>query len=301
MGRIAFICSLVALIAGAAAGSPAAARVGPEIAYSTQTEVFLVNRDGSGKVRLYRSKSNNFISSVALKPGGGTIAFVEDWTLKFLDYNSAGQPVGTVRTILPSCYRLTDVHYHPDGNSVSYREVCGENGVVKRVTVPATSSDAPVPVTLLTQASFLDLGPWDPSGNSFVYSYYTDTQVEVRRHYIDGTPNPAEPIATASGSTQIRYPDVSNSGTKMLVSDTPLAAGCCPGPGYTSELDAFSGAVLRSNFITGRKARYSPDDSRIVFIFYKSYNERYLQYLDVDGQLKRIGGKGIYWSVDWGN
>ncbi|HVL77283.1 MAG TPA: hypothetical protein VM406_14810 [Noviherbaspirillum sp.] len=281
-----------------ATSASAWARIGPEIAYSTQTEVYLVNADGSGKVRLHRSKSNDFISSVALKPGGGTIAFVENWTLKFLDYNSAGQPVGTIRTIRPSCYRLADVHFHPDGNSVLYWEVCGNDGVVKRVAVPTSANPNPLPETLFTVTDLQELGHWEPGGNSFLYTVLTPTSIELRRRYTDGTADPANPIA--SSTHHIKYPEVSGSGDRILISDSPLAAGAYPGPGYTSEIDS-SGSVVRPNFISGRMGRYAPgNDPRIVFIFQKSYNERYLQYLDGSGQVRRIGGKGVYVSVDWG-
>ena len=283
-----------------ASSGPALARVGPEIAYSTATELYLVNPDGSGKIRLYRSKSNDFISSVALKPGGGTIAFVENWALKFLDYSSSGQLLGAVRVIKPDCFRLADVHFHPNAQSVIYRDLCGGEGKVKQVAVPASATDRPVPTVLFNDSRIQDLGPMAADGGSFVYTLTTPTRMELRRHYIDGTPDSADPLAVAS-ATQVRYPDISHDGAKVLFSDSALAAAAWPGPGYTSEIDSTSGAPIRTNFISGRLARYAPGDNRIIFIAYQSYNERYLRYLDQNGLVKQIGGKGVYWSVDWGD
>jgi len=283
-----------------ATSAPALSRVGPEIAFSTSTEVYLVNPDGSGKVRLYRAKSNNFISSVALKPGGGSIAFVENWVLKFLDYNGAGQPVGTVRTIKPDCYRLADAHYNPDGQRVIYRDLCGGHGKVKQVTVPVSATDSPIPTVLFDDSRIQDLGPMAPDGRSFIYTLVTDTQMELRRHYIDGSSDPSDPLATAS-ATQVRYPDISNDGARILFSNSALAAGAWPGPGYTSEINSTSGAATRTNFIAGRWARYAPNDPRIVYIAQQSYSEVYLRYLDTDGLPKQIGGRDNYSSVDWGN
>jgi hypothetical protein len=290
--------AIAAILASVAAAADA--RVGPEIAYSTATEVYLVNLNGSGKVRLHRSRSNDFISSVALKPGGGTIAWVENWTLKFLDYNASGQPVGTVRTIRPACYRLAHVHFHPDGGSVLYQELCPEGRVVKSVAVPTATVPTPVPSTLFTNAELQDLGPWEPGGNSFLYTASTATHMELRRHYTDGTADPMA-IRSATPSEQLRYPDISSDGAAILIAHSPFMAACCPGPGYTSEIDAETGAMLKPNFITGNKARYAPDNVRAVFIVADSYNARYLRYRDTDGQVKQIGGKGVYWSVDWGN
>ena len=283
-----------------ASAGTAYARTGPEIAYSTATEIYLVNPDGSGKVRLYRSKSNDFISSVALKPGGGTIAFVENWALKFLDYDNSGRVVGTVRTIKPDCYRLADVHYHPDAQSVIYRDLCGGAGKVKQVAVPASATVTPVPTVHFNDSRIQDLGPVAPDGQSFVYTIVTETQMELRRHYLDGTADPVAPLATAS-ATQVRYPDISHDGARILFSDSAIAAAAWPGPGYTSEIDSMSGTPIRTNFISGRLARYAPGDNRIIFIAYNSYNERYLRYLDASNQVKQIGGRGVYWSVDWGD
>lgn len=291
---------IAVLLATTGVAAQAQTRVGPEIAYSTATEIYLVNPDGSAKIRLYRSRSNDFISSVALKPGGGTIAFVENWALKFLDYNSTGQLVGTVRTIRPDCYRLADVHYHPDAQSVIYRDLCGGNGKVKRVAVPLSTTDAPVPTFLFNDSRIQDLGPMAPDGRSFIYTLSTETQMELRRHYVDGTADPVGPLATAT-TTQVRYPDISHDGAKILFSDSPLATTAYPGAGFTNEIDSTSGAPVRTNFIPGRWARYAPGDQKIVFIAYKSYNERYLRYLDENNQVKQIGGKGIYVSVDWGD
>lgn len=297
-----FRTGIIFVFLASAAAAAAQARVGPEIAYSTATEVYLVNADGSGKVRLHRSKSNDFISSIALKPGGGTVAWVENWTLKFLDYDSAGRPAGIVRTIRPVCYRLADVHFHPDAGSVSYQELCPEGRVVKRIAVPVAANPAPSPTVLFTRAGLQDLGSWDPSGISFVYSAETATGMELRRFFTDGRADPDGLITTAAdqGSLQARAPDVSPDGQRILIAHSPFMAACCPGPGSTSEIDAQSGNPIRPNFITGNKARYAPDGARAIYIHAVSYNERYLRYIDTNGLTKQIGGRAVYWSVDWG-
>lgn len=283
--------------------SIAAARIGPEIAYSTATQVYLVNLDGSGKVQLYRSRSNNYINSVALKPGGGTIAFVENGTLKFIDYNSSGTAVWTTHTIIPNCYRLADVHFAPDGGSVIYRELCAnQNTPIKRVAVPTLTTPNPSPTTIASIVENVqDLGPMDQSGSSFIYTDYTGTNVELRRHNLNGADSASPIAATSSPSAQLRYPDISGDGSKILISDSPLDASAYPGTGYTSEIDAVSGASIRSNFVLGRKGNYAPDGVQVVFIAAYSYNEKYIRYIDRDGLPHQIGGSGIYTAVDWGN
>lgn len=284
-----------------ASTAPAAARVGPEIAYSTSTEVYLVNPDGTGKVRLYRSKSNDFISSVALKPGGGALAIVENWALKFISYDAQGRIQGTVRAVKPTCYRLADVSYSADGNSVLYREVCPNGAVVKQVAVPTAAAPNPVPQTLFSNAALQDLGPWEAGGTSFLYTTIAVDHMELRRHFTDGSPDPADPIAVSNPSTdQIRYADASPDGSKILISDSPKDAAAYPSPGFTSEIDAVTGSVIRSN-VTGRDANYAPDSVRFVFIVANSYNDQYLRYLDSTNQVKQIAGRAHYSSVDWGD
>jgi hypothetical protein len=285
-----------------ATSAPALARIGPEIAFTTSTEVYLINPDGSGKVRLYRSKSNDYISSIALRPDGGQIAIVENWALKFIDYSAAGRVIGTIRTIRPGCVRLADVHYHPDGNSVLYSELCASTREVKQVSVPTSANPNPAPTTHLSDPDLIDIA-WDPSGNSFVYSKLVGNQMELRRHYIDGTPDPIDPllVSPAGATDQVRYPDVSGDGTRILYSSTPMDAGAYPGAGFTSEIDATSGVSIRSNFISGRKARYAPDNLRIVFIVANSFNDKSIRYREANGTIRQVAGRNNYSAVDWGN
>lgn len=282
--------------------APAFARIGPEVAYATATEVYLINPDGTGKVRLYRSKSNDFISTIALKPGGGLIAIVENWKLKFIEYNAAGQVTGTVRTVAPTCSRLADVHFHPNGGSVLYWELCPTNKIVKSVAVPTSAAPNPTPTTLFSDPNLQDLGPWEPAANSFLYATVASDHMELRRHYTDGTADPSAAIYSSVIGTaeQVRYPDVSSDGARILIASSPEAAAY-PGPGFTSEIDAATGAVLRPNFITGRRANYASDGVRAAFVFANSYNDQYLRYRDGTGQIRQIAGRNHYSAVDWGD
>ena len=274
--------------------TPAGASVGPEIAYSTQTEIYLINPNGSGKVRLHRSKSNDFISSVSLRPGGGQIAFVENWVVKFIDFDAAGRPVGTIRSITPSCNRLYNVRYHPDGNSVLFHELCGDKSEIKQSAIPSAAVPRPVASVLFTEntnTEYLQESTWDPSGSSIVYSISTATQFELRRLTVGGS----DDLLFARANEQIRYPDVSPDGTRIAISN--YALGTTLGVGYTSEFNTVDGS-LGPNF-KGQYARYEPNGSRILFIDYQTYNARYLRYRNPDGSQGQIGGKAVYWSLDW--
>jgi hypothetical protein len=274
-----------------AQGAPLLARTGPEIAYSTSSSVYLVNPNGSGKVQLYRGKGNSFISSVSLKPGGGEIAIVDNWVLKFVDYDSSGRQVGTTRSIASTCFRLADVHYRPDGSSVLYQELCGNDRYVKQVAVPTVANPSPAPSTLLTSPYLTDV-TWDADGQGFVYALTTDTQWELRRHHLAG----GDDLIAARAQPQFRFPDVANSGATLVISDSPLGTAS----GFTSEIDAQNGTSIRSNFVAGQMARYSPDDTRVLFIA-KQGSGSYLRIKEPTNLQTQIGGRDSYSSVDWGN
>jgi hypothetical protein len=281
-----------ALLATAAA---AEARVGPEIAYSTGSEINLVNPDGSGKVRIYRGKGNNFISSVSLRKDGGAAAFVENWVVKFINFTNTGLQQGTVRSI-PTCYRSADVNYRPDGQSVVYQELCGSGKSIKLIAVPTDANPNPVPQTLISNADVIDVGGWDSAGASFVYTVSNAVGWELRRHFVDG----ADVLVTSAASPgpQLRFPALSPDGTRVIASDWN-GSNAISGTGYIDEFDSTSGAAVRSNVIPGQRADYSPTDGRILFMA-KDGRSQYLRYLDTNGLTKQIGGSGTFNDIDWG-
>lgn len=92
---------------------------GPRIAYvkpvNNGHEIYLVNADKSGLVRIYKGAPKIGIQWVDLKPGGNEIAFSENWQIKVQKYYDNGQPNGAVIPVTSSC---TSWHpdYHPSGD-----------------------------------------------------------------------------------------------------------------------------------------------------------------------------------------
>lgn len=281
-------------------GTSALARVGPEIVYASGKDIHLVNPDGSGAIRIYRGRGSGFIDSVSLKKGGGTVAFVEDWVLKFIDYDASGRQVGPIRSVAPVCYRIANVNYHPDGQSVIYHESC--NGIVsiKQVAVPTASNPSPQPVTLVTNPDIIDVGGFDGAGQSFVYTLTSATAWELRRYYLSGSD---QLVATkAPSGPQFRHPALRHDGSLALVAHWTDSSGPS-GTGYTSEYATASGAVARSNFITGQRGDYAPDDIRIVFRN-KEGRTTYLRFLDANGLPRPIASSTAFMAfhdVDWGD
>ena len=112
-------------LAGLLSSAAAAQSVGgPEIAFVKATakgdEIHFINPDATGLTKFYpvgRGASSGKIERIAVRPGGGEIAWVEDnLKVKIQAHDSMGRPVGTARqvTIANNCVQ-GDLDYHPDG------------------------------------------------------------------------------------------------------------------------------------------------------------------------------------------
>lgn len=297
-----FRALIFAFLISTASAAVAEVRVGPEIAYSSGNEIYLVNSNGSDTVRIYRGKGSGFINSVALKKDGGAIAFVDNWVLKFMSYTASGLQSGPIYS-LPVCYRHADVQYSPDSNFVIYHEICDGKHYVTQVAVPNSSNPSPTPQRLFENADLIDLGGFDGSGQSFVYTLTNATAWELRRYYLSGAVVPDVLVTSRPASgPQFRHPSISHDGARALVSGWYDSTGPA-GTGYTSEYATSSGEVLRSNFITGQRGDYAPDDGRILFRV-KDGRTSYLRYLDESGLPKQVAKSTAYLAfhdIDWGD
>lgn len=288
-----------ALLAGNAQAA-SAERIGPEIAYSINNQIFLINSNGSGNVRIHRAPGNAFIDSISLKSGGGQIAFVENWVLKFMSYDDGGARLGPIYA-LPGCYRQFSVQFAPDGQSVIYGETCAGVRSFKRVAVPTADNPNPVPEILVDGLEYAYLGGFDGAGQSFVYSVETASGYELRRYYLDGrTPNDVALLSIPPGS-MIRNSALSHDGTKVLYSDWS-GTFTTANTGYIDEYDVSTGAV-RDNVQRALLGDYGPSDAAILYAE-KQGKTTYLRYLDSSGQphtITKSGAWEAFHDIDWGD
>ena len=282
-----------------AASSPASARVGAEIAYSINNEIFLINSNGSGNVKIHRAPGNAFIDSISLRKGGGQIAFIEKWVLKFMNYDSTGARVGTVYS-LPGCYRQFDVQFAPDGQSVIYGELCGNLSSIRKIAVPTPANPAPTPETLVSGIQYLYVGGFDGTGQSFVYSFETPNGYQMRRHYLDGrSENDVTVLSTPLGS-MIRHSALSHAGTKVLFADWG-GSYTTASTGYVEEYDITS-AEHRTNVQRASIGDYGPADE--ILYAEKEGKTTYLRYRDASGLTWSITKSSAYLAfndIDWGD
>ena len=271
---------LIALVALTASTS-AFAQIGPEIAYAKQSgsgfEIYLVNSNGTGLVRLYRGAAKKLIAHLDIKPGGGEIAFVEGNALKTLTYNNSGVATGAPTIINSTCYNNT-VDYSPDGSSLLYTASCNQVGQVLRF--PGTGD--PLAVT-----GFLSSARWLRDGLGFLYvanAAQPGTTELRKRMFADG----AETVLLPTEGGKF---DVSRSGSSLLVTN---------GQGYTSEYSIADGSLTSTpNFITGTDGHYSPTDDRILYETRHVASGDYLIIRQSSGSISRLTGKGEYSAQDW--
>lgn len=139
---------------------------GPPIAYvktGAWSEIYLVNPNGSGPIRIYRTRGQ--LGAIDLKPGGGEISFVESWLLRTLTFDSAGRQTGLSAPRgfnCPNAAQADGLDYHPGGGPTLVADGCGH------IWTLATPTSAP---QLQIGSSVMLTHPrWLPDGSGFVYT-----------------------------------------------------------------------------------------------------------------------------------
>jgi hypothetical protein len=140
---------------------------GPPIAYvkrlSNGEEIHLISADGSERMRVYKARSKITITMLDLRPGGGEVAFLENYsTLKILAFDDLGRPLpGNPRQIrqVSSPCTVESPDYHPTNGSLLFVEGCGRNRAVWTVQSGASQRDeAPIFSAAVFRARWSRLG-----------------------------------------------------------------------------------------------------------------------------------------------
>ena len=140
---------------------------GPPIAYvkrvSNGDEIYLVNPNNTGLMRVYKAPSKIQVTMLDLRPGGGEIAFLENfYALKILAFDNLGRPLpGNPRLIqrVSSPCTVESPDYHPTNGSLLFIEGCGRNRAAWTVQSGASQRDeAPLFSTAVFRARWSRLG-----------------------------------------------------------------------------------------------------------------------------------------------
>lgn len=245
-----------------AASAEAQTAGGPPIAYvkrlSNGDEIYLVDADKTGLIRLYKAPSKVQITMLDLRPGGGEIAFLEGYTklrmLAFDDYGRAapGNP-RTIRTVGSPC-SVESPDYHPSNGSLLFVEGCSRNRAVRTVQPGANTPDA----TPIFSGVAVFRARWNRLGDTVYYIGLRDGAGTSDPAYLyrrSGSADPEELGVLTSWTTF----DVARVGEKIYWGSDPSF----------SLLDFASGSstsdAVTLNCPSGSRMTRSPDDTQMVF------------------------------------
>ena len=279
------------------AGASATAQVGPEKAYAKgggRAEIHLINSDGStGHVLLYQGAPKSEIYHVDIKPGGGELAFEEHArvrlgqpmvsTIKVINYDSNGAPVGSVRSLQLAC--LTgSLDYHPTDGTLLYRS-CSNPPRINRLN---TATMVPADVGL-THDAFI--ASWLDATHLL---YWVDALgVANDKFYTVSTDALASPTAVINNSTAGAL-DTSTSGDKGLWST-----------GSQIQLVDLGAPSISAFQSPGQRGHFSPDDERVAYITGANLGQggQYIliRNFDGSGSSTNLVGRGSFTALDWRN
>src|SRR3954454_11047341 len=172
------LCWLAMTLSSVAATANAA----PPVAYvkagaGNASEVWLIQPDGSGALRVYRGPSKVSISDLDVRPGGGQLAFIEGITaIKVVTYNSAGVQQRVDVVPQPTGCRNAGLDFKADGELLFGQSCDGGNS--RNIDIWDGSAVRTVIGNLATQATKVR---WLRDGSGFLWATATATGVEVHR------------------------------------------------------------------------------------------------------------------------
>ena len=277
------------------AGTAASAQVGPEIAFakgSGNSEIYLINPDGTGHRLLYSGPRNTEIFHIDIRPGGGQLAFEEhnkpkrganptNSAIKIIDYDANGSVVGSIRTLQLTC--LTgSLDYHPTDGTLLYRN-CAPERIYRLNTTIMTSSDLGL-VSDAFLASWLD--------STHILYHTNATNFADRKLWTVSTADLAAPTAVAASPPGTL--DTSTSGDKALLS-----------PGSDVRLVDVTAKSIEGYQMEAQRGHFSPDDSKVIYItgiaFGKPGQFILIRNFDGSGSQTNLIGRGKFTALDWRN
>lgn len=293
------------LVAAAAVTSLATSAIaqtvgGPPIAYvkrvSNGDEIYLVNPDGTGQIRVYKARSKIQVTMLDLRPAGGEIAFTENHsTLKLLAFDDYGRPsVGNPREIrrVASPCTVESPDFHPTAGTLLYVEGCGRDRAVWTVQSGGAQRDA----SPLFSSVAVFRARWSRLGDSIYYVGLRDGAASSDPTYLyhrAGTAAPEELGVLNSWSTF----DVARVGEKLFWNLDD---------GRFKMLDFSTGATTADavvlNCPSGSRMTRSADDGEMV---YQSPwargkgNHVMIAPTDCNTDPRALTGEGSWGWLDW--
>jgi hypothetical protein len=267
-----------------ALASPAAAVIGPPIAYSTPSTIYLVNPDGTGRSTLYTAPRKTSITMLDLKPGGGELAIVEAYKLKVLNYDERGLPVGSARTIAIPCGTILVVDHHPTDGSIIAADGCTPNHIW-RIAPGATAAD---PQPLVTSQAMIASPRWSSDGSRI---YYETVGGIIAFDVSSGT--------STTINSDWGFWDVTRTGDRLILEGS---GGPTNLPNGTNAIFDVPSRTTTPGCTLAQTFRFGPGDVQMAYRTVPNHGASYVmvQNADCSGAPFRLTGKaGLYPGLDW--
>jgi hypothetical protein len=256
------------LVGIALVGLATSAAAAPPIAYATAgnggaAEVWLINPDGTGAVRVYQGPKKFTETYLTVSPVGGQVAFVEtdniSFAIKVVKYNSAGVVQSTTTVPQPAGCKNYGLDSRADG-MLLFTQACNRG-----TSISIKSWDGALVKDVITniQPSGAWHIRWLPDGSGFLWEGNTDNAGDLRRSSID---NPSSWTVIwqypYGGAGTISSFDIAHQSNAFLVSFGSQAEV------QRYEYDFTSVSPSPTVLAAGQEGHYSPDDSQIIYRTY---------------------------------
>ena len=273
---------------------------GPPIAYvkrvSNGDEIYLVNDNGSGLIRLYKAPSKIVVTMLDLRPSGGEIAFTENHrSLKILAFDEFGRPSpGNPREILrvSSPCSVESPDYHPTNGTLLFVEGCGRDRSVRTVGSGGNSADeAALFSTAVFRARWSRLGDW---------IYY----IGLRPNAASSDPTYLYRRSSSAGSDGADELGILNTWNTFDVARQGERLFWDAGNGTFQLLDLATGTgtgdATQLECPRGMRMAFSPGDTSFVYTTSTTKGGHYVMVGGSNcGQPNALTGKGSWSLLDW--
>jgi hypothetical protein len=286
---------LLTFLAGASAAAPpiAFAKNGS----GNVDEVWLVNPDGTGAVRVYRGTSKTNVTNVDVRPGGGQVAFIEfyqgsNYRIKVVSYDANGVAQSTTTVPQPAGCVNQGLDFRSDG-LLLFSQVCNSDTVLSIDTWDGTTV-TPVLANLGQNDTPWQVR-WLPDGSGFLWrsTGLPATPQQLRESSLSN-PSAWNVLWNIPSTSSAVYIDAANQSSSILVTFAGPPAQVLQYP-----FDSVSGVGSATLVASGTEGHFSPDDSKIVYRVQTKTGWNLVVKDLSSGSVKTIQ-TGIGLSEDWG-
>ena len=262
-----------------------------KIAFQTSrdgdTEIYVMNADGSNQTRLTYSESDD--ADPAFSPDGSRIAYLSGRDGNFEIYVMNADGTNQTRLTINESVD-NEPSWSPDGSKIVFTSYRDGNGEIYSMNADGTNQ------TRLTKNMVIDFEPtWSPDGGAIAFQTNRDGNLEIYRMNADGT-NPVN--LTNTGGTETE-PDWSPDGSKIAfraIRDNGIDI-------YVMNADGSNQVNLTSSNNTSFETQpaFSPDGTKIAFRTDRDSNgEIYVMNADGSNQVNLTNQSSSEQEPSWG-